>query len=474
MKNRPLSFQALLPAILFVIAVSLLGPWWNVYEMDNDEGVNLMKAALVARGYGLYSEIWSDQPPLLTHVLAVVIGIAGQSVPMARAVMLASACLLLWSLFRIVARKEGTAAAWVAVVVLGSGFLFLKLSVSVMIGLHALSLGVLALDLALSDPEKRSMIWASAAVFALALLTKMFVLVLVPTLILACLLAPGNRRRRGLEWAGVSLVVFILGAWIMDVDFMAQLVRPHVGRALSEAFPSLGGPARFWSALTEHPQYLCLAGAGLAVAWPRCGTNRWLPPVWVGTATAVLLFHHPLWYHHLLLVQIPLAWMAGWAGRFIWESRNALLQRQKRALAGGVVVAAALLVSAPSMVKQIGQGREMFLMVPVEADLKTVSLMRKNGAATHWVLTDRPMDAFRAGLVVPPPVAVYSIKRLATKNLTPEAIVDVLRTYEPEQISFRRFRISDPVLRHLKRRRYVPILKARDQILLVTPALAKK
>ncbi len=56
--------------LLFAVFVSVLCPWWSVYEFDVDEGFNMAKAVLVANGFRLYADVWSDQPPLLTWLLA--------------------------------------------------------------------------------------------------------------------------------------------------------------------------------------------------------------------------------------------------------------------------------------------------------------------------------------------------------------------------------------------------------------------
>src|SRR5262245_50808733 len=109
--------EPLLPAALLVAVVGA-AQWWRIYEFGPDEGFNLMKAALVASGFPLYSEIWSDQPPVLTFILAAVQRLVPFDVAAARAVVLAFSGLLLWSLFRSIRRLEGRACAWLAVAIL--------------------------------------------------------------------------------------------------------------------------------------------------------------------------------------------------------------------------------------------------------------------------------------------------------------------------------------------------------------------
>src|SRR4029453_15869881 len=97
--------EPLLPPVLFVAMVGVAGGS-RIYEFGPDEGFNLMKAALVASGFSLYSEIWSDQPPVLTFILASVQRVFPFDVKAARAVVLAFSGLLLWSLFCSIRRLE--------------------------------------------------------------------------------------------------------------------------------------------------------------------------------------------------------------------------------------------------------------------------------------------------------------------------------------------------------------------------------
>jgi hypothetical protein len=64
-------------------------------------------------------------------------------------------------------------------------------------------------------------------------------------------------------------------------------------------------------------------------------------------------------------------------------------------------------------------------------------------------MTDMPMYAFRVQRPVPPSVATFSSKRLATGSLTEEDILRAMLDYQPEQVLMARFQI--PALEdHLK------------------------
>src|SRR5262249_7751748 len=61
-------YEALLSTLIMML-LSALHPLWSDQWVSADEGGNFMKTALVTKGFHLYSEIWNDQPPVLTYVL---------------------------------------------------------------------------------------------------------------------------------------------------------------------------------------------------------------------------------------------------------------------------------------------------------------------------------------------------------------------------------------------------------------------
>ena len=67
---------------MLVALVILFYPFRFAFELDADEGVNLMKSLLVNQGAELYTDVWSDQPPVLTYLIAAlfqIVGACGQS-----------------------------------------------------------------------------------------------------------------------------------------------------------------------------------------------------------------------------------------------------------------------------------------------------------------------------------------------------------------------------------------------------------
>ena len=89
----------ILVPIVYLLLLFWRAPHLDPHDWDYDEGINLMKALLVGRGYHLFSEIWSDQPPLLTITLAGLFRATGPSVAAARVLVMLLSALLLWAFY---------------------------------------------------------------------------------------------------------------------------------------------------------------------------------------------------------------------------------------------------------------------------------------------------------------------------------------------------------------------------------------
>ncbi|HSO11647.1 MAG TPA: hypothetical protein VLT51_04680, partial [Anaerolineales bacterium] len=87
----------ILIAFIFLVFTFSYYPFREKLQFDTDEGLNLMRSMLVAQGYPLYDDVSSDQPPLFTHILALVLRVAGFEVNPARMLVLTFSALLVWA-----------------------------------------------------------------------------------------------------------------------------------------------------------------------------------------------------------------------------------------------------------------------------------------------------------------------------------------------------------------------------------------
>lgn len=439
--------------VTFAVWATQAFPWIGFYEINPDEGFNLAKAALVHAGYRMYADIWSDQPPVLTYALSALQHVAPWNVQAARWLILASAALLLASLYALIARLHGRRVALWSVALLMTAPMFIRLSVSVMIGLPSVALAVAAMAVAVVPRWSLAVRMVLAGgLYALSLQTKFFTFLLAPALLLAVLVGAGDSDRRG-RWPALAGFLVACAAGLLVVTlaageaFWVQLVHPHFSPRLRGSYSVAVSASQVLVVLQSHA---ALAGAGLLgvlalAASMRRGWPEWLPVIWLVVPTIGLVLHTPVWSHQVLLLMVPLAWLGGlvvdrivgglWSAERLWRRAAAVL-------AGTILIA--------FCVQQawLARGPEP----QARAKWALHEQVLKEHMAGGWMVTDSPLDAFRAGYLVPPELAVYSHKRRVTGFLTVEQVVQAVVRWQPQQLTFRRFRPEPELVAHLNQR----------------------
>jgi 4-amino-4-deoxy-L-arabinose transferase-like glycosyltransferase len=431
-----------LAALLFLVVMLTIYSAVDRFEFDEDEGVNLIKGMLVAHGYSLYDEIWSDQPPLLTYAFAGIFQLGGPRVETARFLVLVFSSILVWSLLRVtseLAGKWGVATSLLVLITLPG---YAKLSISAMVGLPAIALAVAALAAQLSWHRSGANRWlfASGALLALSAMTKLFTLFLVPVFLVGTIAGGihGIRHRSVvvLYWlAGFLGVAGLIAAFWCAPEASSQLVDPHADAQSVAVYQG----QHWFRGFQESSGLLILAGIG---AWIQIRRRRWLwlyPTAWMVVGLIILLAHTPVRYHHRLLVTVPAVPLAT---ALVVDSVKLLFrQRTLRAiLATGFVVALLGLTGGqhwPRLDRFLGSGdRGAPSRILSE---KIVLDMVKNAGEDDWIVTDRPIYAFRAGLLVPPPVAVLTGKRLRTGRMDEAMLMQAVGDFQAREVLLARF-----------------------------------
>jgi hypothetical protein len=448
--------QALLVTVGFFLVVVLLGRWADPFQYDTDEGLNLMKALLVARGYWMYSPMWNDQPPLFTVVLAGVLKVCGLSILAARILVAAFAGLLVGSMFDLVGRLQSRRAAWVAMVLLLASAWFLRLSYSVMIGLPALALAMASMAAmarwATGEELSRRRRWllliGSGLLLTAGIETKLLALLVVPALVALLWLGGRERGDAGRDrlaamgvWVGVVLVC--CGAlFIACHPSMHQMVGTHV----------IVSKQRGWNArpvaltLMRRDNDLVFLWVCAVAAWGMgmVGT-RWaaVPLIWFACGAIAVQFHQPVWYHYSLLLVLP----AVWAGAMVIDISLHHVGGGRAAARWVAVILAGLLCY--ECVKGVLAGRRMF-METTPKHQRLVRTMSRYAGQTKWVVSDLPIYPFAAGLASPPELAVMSTKRREAGQLPDELVCEVLARYQPEQVLLNRIDFGPSVKEYLR------------------------
>ena len=449
-------FNLLVPALFFIFAL-LFMPVGQVFQFDPDEGVELIKSSLYSQGFKLYTEIWNEQPPLLTVLLSYWFSLFGKSIFAARLLILSFSTLLIWSFCQTLRRCLGSLPALIGTLLLTLSCSFLRLSISVMIGVPSLALAMLSIYTLILYQQKPRLylVTLSGSFLALSLQIKLLTVFLVPLLIWQLIQSRSREQHEGvgwqfypiLWWVASLLGIFIFTGLLFNSLSFEQLVKVSLGWNAKEVFKQDSNYKFIFLMLLEEIDYMLLAIPGIVVLLKKKQWLHNLPLLWLATVILVFLSHKPIWYHYYLLISIPLTWLATYGVALAldyfkqedWRSNLRFKNIRKLTLPG---FAAAFFIFSMILIPiklSIIQVQNHLLVQKHKSNVEIVAHLLEHKPSTQWIFTDMPIYAFYAGLNVPPEIAVFSIKRLELGYLTLDKLTSVLETYRPEQILLGRF-----------------------------------
>lgn len=453
---------------LLMLSFFIGGTLWimpiSLFVYDNDEGINVIKAVLMADGYPLYTQTWSDQPPIFTQLLQWTFALFGETMVVARLLVLVMTALFIWAYTATIRLQLGTVAAWVALSLLMLSDNFLRLSVSVMIGLPALSFAMMGVyllqrfkrqEIGAAQPQAEpttahSGWWRlilAGLCMALSMQTKAFTVVLLPILALDLVDFGrdfgGNRhlfrRKLGdvLRWGTATVVIYLsIGLYYRAFD-LEMLFGSHLSDTVQSAYQAESSWGELRSFLRYDYGHLLLAVCGLFVILTRRLRHGLLPLGWLLLALLLLLNHRPIWYHHYQLLSIPLCWLATYALHALFTPPT---EKSTTAWAWGQIAGGTLTAVLLCGLIYLRSEQSIPYYNQRDYDQEIVDLLAADRAATEWVFADRATYPFYAGLRVPPEIAVFSRKRFFGENLDNQILLTVMQRYHPEQVLLTRFK----------------------------------
>lgn len=472
--------QYLLPILVSLIFLGFTFsyyPFREKLQFDTDEGLNLMRSMLVSMGYRLYSEVSSDQPPLFNHILALVFRIDGPDVYRARLLVLLFSTLLVWSGAQFLQITSGNLAAILFLPLMIMVPRYLNLSVAVMIGLPSIALALTSMLFVAIWHQKRTNVWLALSAFMLALsvLVKLFSGFVAPIFLAGITLSEYfDRANEKPSWkllrpALIWSVCFIglgvlLGLGMVGFQNLWLIILPPLTAPAQDMFQS-----EFFSMNTHLQAAIPLLLLGFLGAGIVIYRRQWLllyPLAWAITAYALFSIYSPVFYHHQLLITIPMAMLAA-AGvgdgiSFLLSVRRSSDLKHFQVALGIVTLAGFIWVSAiyaPVLDRELLNRPDIHgsELEATAGKLKVLNAMNEYVDRTNWIVTDVPMFAFRVNRPVPPVLATFSSKRLATGSLTEEDIIAAMQEYQPEQVLMARFEI--PALEDYLREHYTLIIE---------------
>jgi hypothetical protein len=260
----------------------------------------------------------------------------------------------------------------------------------------------------------------------------------------------------------VSLAI-LLGLILVGPQNVWLIIFPHL---TAPATVELQGPGYTINAHLQAAIPLLILGMfGVLASIYRRNWLTLYPLAWAGVAYILFSFYSPVFYHHQLLITIPAVMMAAAAiadgidSLIRWKQPSDLIHFQTLfgliALIGFGWVA---LHYAPVLDRELMNKPRItgFNLKATPGKLKVLRTMDKYTDQTNWIVTDMPMYAFRVQRPVPPILATFSSKRLATGSLTEEEILNAMKEYHPEQVLMARFVI--PPLEEYLQKNYTLVL----------------
>jgi hypothetical protein len=462
---RPVVILGLMLAAF--VALQCFLPLATAVKIGADEDYELSKAVLCLNGHRLYTEVWSDQPPLYVSLLTVILKRFSPMILGPRLLTTASTLLLLVSLFMLVLKTNGRLAAAMATGLFIASPGFLELSSSAMQEIPALAPVVTALCVLLVCPagKWRANVIAGGLLFAVALQIKLIGIVYLPIAFLILVMRRlrltgaiedddgGARTNSAGATDGVSMqsgpltraiaMDILLCGTVIAVGFaclncltgnplLIQLQQARAAHFAPAQSLEYGSPAEHsfdWSVLAKNWDTSLPAVVGIVLLLRRAGRRprlAWLPLSWLGLTLAIFSTHRPWWAYYYIHNALPLCWCAAVGLAAAWE-----LARAARGPAPALILGAFALCALSWLGARLNIQESGIRHVPKLYNCRALKEIARFKPFTQYMFTDQPIYSFHSGIQVPPRLAILSLKRFWTGEMSNARIVSELEANRP-------------------------------------------
>ncbi len=442
-------FNCVIPLLFFILALVIM-PLDRVFQFDTDEGIQLIKASLYSQGFHFDVNFWNDQPLFFTIFLAKCRNFLPDSIVNVRLLFVSFTTLLIWSFANILRVCVGNIPAIIGTFLLVISYNFMRLSASVMIGIPALSLAMLSIYTIILYQQKRELylILISGLSLALSLQIKFFTIFLLPLILLFLLITEKWQLKHITIWLIGFITVFLVTIFT-NLFSLEQVFEFHINNKLKSTFIYENSFKDVLIFYLQDLDYLLLAIIGFKQIKLDFKENliNYIPLIWLTLATILLLNHKPIWYHHYLLISIPLTWLAIYGvkqllpyfkrKKWYFQIDFAKLKQDKISK----FTTGCLIFSLCFTPVKIGVTlfNNHLLVKNSQPNFEVVNNILAHKNKTNWLFTDVAMYAYYSKIKIPPEIAVLSRKRLANGDLNQEKLIQILEKYHPEQVVLERF-----------------------------------
>jgi len=481
MRRLKNSIGLLLVIILVIIFYTQI-PLCTATLFGDDEGCELMKAFMCNKGYALYTDIWNDQPPVLTLLLTHAFKIFGPTLAVGRLIAAAFGLLLYSTFYWLVAQRLGQWKAVVATFLLIAAPDVALLSASVMLEIPAFATALLAACCLFHWTKQQRVGWlvVSGIVMGIALQIKLTPILIAPAMLVEIALAIKSRPSRS-HWKTVAIPLFQWGTAVAVtvLIIVAMWARGSVLSSLKSHFgehPPAGmvGPKDFpfqTEILVNHIECVIGAIAGIIfVIWrsshseiskksrdlkskaprnqisgpttktePKVETirNMAFPTVFLFTVSCIHAIHRPWWGYYYLHLAIPLAWLSAFALGQAIDFGAEFLSIGKYRLSSSKTWQGIALCTLTALVLVRSERRFESILKDFHAHSTVgndpvVGKIKEYANRTHWVYAEQDIYPFQAGLSMPPELTAVVLKRYWSRQITPEEVVNTCKRYHAE------------------------------------------
>ncbi len=416
LRGRGGRLAAVMVGLVMVATVLTRLPYIGGPQIDFDEGVYWLSMQSMQAGHGLFSAVYSSQPPAFLGVTEPIWALLGGGIVAARAVMLMWWVAAVGAGAYVAWRLAGGIAAVAAAAVLCVDPLAARESLTFQPDGPATALAVIALALGVTSVSARRQLHADAAALlagaALAFgeLTKLFDVAALPALAGLLLFTRHDRGRlaiaalAGALAAGAAFLLPLAGEWQQVLN---QSVGMHLGSRVT-----VGPGWTLENVMNQHSlAILATAVAGVLVGWRRHPRLVITGVLWVAGSLATLAEVRPLWPHHGVVATPGLAFLdAALASTVLAWVTN----RGRESAAAALAFAAALGAAAVLVLEAVKQ----FPVIPPTRSAQIVAGLERLTPAGSVLLSDDQWDQALAGRPAPPQYVDTSLTRFRGAGVT--------------------------------------------------------
>jgi hypothetical protein len=432
-------------AVLFVLwqANHLEGLNWGY-----DEGVHLMIARLVWSGYRPYSEVSATQGPLFVYSVALGFGLLGTSAAACRLVTVFYAVIGLIAVALAARELGGWLSGLSAAVLLVLTPEFGRLSKAAMADVPAISMAALAILSTLRYLATGHRVWLIPAglTFGLGCLIKLAIApALLPLGLAVLYFHTHSRQPRSWRALAKDLITVLIAAilpillclWILDHQAIYEQLIVLRWQA-SRAFPLDAAANVRWirQYLLDNIGLSTLAIWGTLLLLARRSPQAAIVLIWALAILLALIFHSPLFFHHMSYLLFPMAILGGCVAGDVAERLRRpwkpMSWRRYGFLLIDLGVVASYIFTLPATV----QDHRTLLAAPgTTLQTDAAHFISDVTWPDDWVITDDQAVVFWADRNVPPPLAETSFLRITSGWLTDQQLIALTKEYKPWAIA---------------------------------------